>query len=320
MSDEGGSFVADEAGRLDLAVVRGFPELSRARATALIRDGRVRVDGVEVRKGAASVAVGARIDVEVPPPVPAEAAPQDLPLRIVYRDADLVVVDKDAGMVVHPGAGHHDGTLVNALLHHLDELSGIGGVERPGIVHRLDRGTTGLLVVACNDAAHHHLSEQFQAHTARRRYLAVCQAVVPERAGTVRSSLGRHPTDRVRFASVEPERGKEAVTHWRLRGAGRGLSLMECALETGRTHQIRVHLSEQGWPILGDPLYNGRAAPEGCPVPPERPMLHAWRLELTHPADGRRMVFTAPPPDDLLAVLAWAGIGLPDEVLRSRAG
>lgn len=305
-------FVAMSGGRLDRAVVDGVDGISRARVAQLIRDGRVRVEGAVVLRPSAAVAEGQAVEVEVPAPTPLEAPAQDLPLRVVYEDGDIVVIDKDPGMVVHPGAGHADGTLVNALLHHVRDLSGIGGVERPGIVHRLDRGTSGLLVVAKHDAAHQHLAAQFAAHTARRRYLAVTLALPEAASGTIRSLLGRHAQDRVRFASVTDGRGKPAVTHWRVLGAGRGLALLGCELETGRTHQIRVHLSEQGWPLLGDPLYRLRRLDTPAwlddLVAGERPMLHAWQLTLEHPRHGDRRVYVAPPPDDLRAVLARAEI------------
>jgi 23S rRNA pseudouridine1911/1915/1917 synthase len=223
------------------------------------------------------------------------------------------VIDKPPGLVVHPAAGHADGTLVNALLFHLDGLSGIGGVERPGIVHRLDRGTSGLMVVAKNDAAHQHLAAQFAEHSAGRRYLALCMGVPTDASGTVRSFLGRHPTDRLRFASTTEDRGKIAITHWRRVAVAGTISLIECRLETGRTHQVRVHLTEQGWPLVGDPTYQRRSAKLPATlrfVDPERPLLHAWRLDLTHPRTGAAMAFERPPPADFVAALEAVGIRL----------
>jgi 23S rRNA pseudouridine1911/1915/1917 synthase len=216
-------------------------------------------------------------------------------------------------MVVHPAAGHADGTLVNGLLHHIDDLSGIGGVQRPGIVHRLDRDTSGLLVVAKHDRAHQHLAAQFADHSARRRYLAVCLGTPSSLRGTVRSHLARHPKDRVRFATTElPGKGKHAITHWAIRGKGRGLALLEFELETGRTHQIRVHATESGWPLCGDPMYKRRgvrapawARSEGLDA---RTMLHAWRLRLVHPSNDTLVTFRAKPPTDFQALLDAAGI------------
>jgi 23S rRNA pseudouridine1911/1915/1917 synthase len=300
--------------RLDVAVHALMPSLSRSRAAALIREGAVRVDGEQVRRPAARIPDGAAIDVDVPPPVPAEAAPEDLPIHVVYEDDALIVIDKVAGMVVHPSAGHGSGTLVNALLHHVSDLSGVGGVQRPGIVHRLDRGTTGLLVVAKTDLAHRSLSEQFASHAAGRRYLALCFGMPANESGTVRSRLARHPRDRMRWASTSGggAQGREAITHWRVQGRADPISLIACRLETGRTHQVRVHLSEQGWPIIGDPLYGRRSsrlpAVLQAFVDPERPLLHAAELSLVHPGDGRPMTFTAPIPADFRAALVAVGL------------
>lgn len=303
---------AAEAGRIDLVVSRTFPEITRSRAAALIRDGAVQIDGVVVARAAQHVPAGATVEVTLPALVPDIAVPQDLPLRVVFEDDAVLVVDKDAGMVVHPAPGHADGTLVNALLHHVEDLSGIGGVQRPGIVHRLDRGTSGLLVVAKSDAAHQALAAQFAAHTAGRTYLALCQGVPVAAAGTIRSTLGRHPKDRLKFASGP--NGKPAVTHWRRVGVAGTIALVECRLETGRTHQVRVHVSEQGWPIVGDPLYGRKVSQLPATlrnlVDPERPLLHAWALRFTHP-DGRAMAFEAPLPADFAAALAAVGIPIP---------
>ncbi len=252
------------------------------------------------------------MELLVPPPEPAVAVPQDLPLKIVYEDDDLVVVDKAAGMVVHPGAGHPDGTLVNALLHHVDGLSGIGGVERPGIVHRLDRGTSGLLVVAKHDVAHQHLAAQFADHSAARSYLALCLASPPAKRGRRETLLARHPRDRVRFASTHDDRGKRAVTHWQVLGEGRGLALVGCELETGRTHQIRVHLTELGCPLLGDSLYKQRRLCTPAWLEDVlwqgRVLLHAWRLRLVHPRTAALQEFRAELPPDFTEALSRAGI------------
>lgn len=303
------SGVIDEAARLDVAIVRLFPQLTRSRAGSLVKSGATTVDGRVVRKPAMAVGAGDVVQIQIPDLVAAEAAAEDLPIRIVYEDAHVVVIDKAPGMVVHPSPGHATGTLVNALLHHIDDLSGVNGVERPGIVHRLDRGTSGLLVVAKSDEAHRHLAAQFADHSAGRTYLAVTLGAPKDASGTIRSTLGRHPTDRVRFASVE--RGRPAVTHWRRVGHHAGVALVECTLETGRTHQVRVHLSEQGWPIIGDPLYGPASsrlsAALRAVVADERPLLHAWKLRFQHP-DGRALELEAPIPADFQAALEAAGL------------
>ena len=301
-----------EAGRLDVVIAALFEGLSRTRASDLVKSGQVQVDGVVVDRPSLAVAAGAWLEVAVPAPVPLDAAPQDLPLRIVFEDADVVVIDKAAGMVVHPAPGHEDGTVVNALLHHVGDLSGIGGVQRPGIVHRLDRGTSGLLVVAKNDAAHQALSAQFAAHTARRRYVALCLGEPGFSSGTIQSRLARHPTDRMRYASTKGEAGREAVTHWELLGRAGTVSLIGCVLETGRTHQVRVHLSEAGWPIVGDPLYGrkGSRLPATLRdlVDPDRPLLHAWSLAFDHPRTGARIALIAPAPEDLVRAAEAVGL------------
>lgn len=302
--------IAEVDGRVD-AVLAGVVEgLSRSRLAQLVKEGRVHIDGQLARKPSDKVSAGQTLTVKVPPPAPTEAVPQDLPLRIVHQDADLAIIDKAPGRVVHPGPGHPDGTLVNALLHHLDDLSGIGGEIRPGIVHRLDRGTSGLLVVAKHDRAHRHLAEQFAAHTAERLYLAVVHGAVPSGAGTVRSRLARHPRDRLRWASTDdPEAGRHAVTHWERLAAAGTVSLVQCRLETGRTHQVRVHLCEQGHPLIGDPLYTRRRSRVPASIRDlvgelvARPLLHAWSLSLDHPSDGRRRTWLAPVPPDMAAIL-----------------
>lgn len=307
------------AQRLDTAVASGIEDLSRAQAARLIRDGHVRIDDHAEQRPAARVSAGTRVTVDVPAPVPAEAQAQALPLTVVYEDPHLAVVDKPAGMVVHPAPGHADGTLVNALLHHLDGLSSIGGSQRPGLVHRLDRGTSGLLVVAKDDRSHRALSDQFAAHTAGRIYLAWVHDPPKAESGTVTSQLARHPRDRLRYASTDGAQGKRAVTHWE-RLAKRGtVGLMRCRLETGRTHQVRVHLSELGCPLLGDDLYARRTA---SPVPAsvralvapagERPLLHAWQLRFTHPVTGEALRFVAEPPTDFRAVADALDVGLPE--------
>lgn len=291
--------------RLDVILAEMYPEHSRSRLASLVREGAVEVEGTVVTRPSSKILEGARIVLDEPAPRPVGVVAQDLPLSIVYQDADLAVIDKQAGLVVHPGAGHPDGTLVNALLHHLDDLSGIGGELRPGIVHRLDRGTSGLLVVAKNDQAHRHLAAQFADHSAGREYLALCVGKPRTSGGTLASELARHPKDRVKFASVRDGRsGKHAVTHWAIERSFGTVHLVRCHLETGRTHQIRVHLSEHGLPLLGDPLY-GKARPPASIrelVVPDRPLLHAEVLHFEHPSAGP-MRFHAPVHEDFQRVL-----------------
>jgi 23S rRNA pseudouridine1911/1915/1917 synthase len=305
--------VVSSPGRLDrviAAVLEG--DASRARIIAWIRAGAVRVEGAVVVRPSTKIRVGMSIRVEIPEPVAWTVGPEDIDLEVVYQDEDVAVVNKPAGMVVHPGPGHPCGTLVNALLHHLDGLSGVGGVLRPGIVHRLDKGTSGLLVVAKHDAAHQALAGQFADRTAGRNYLALCHGVPSQRRGTMRSKLRRHPTDRIRFASGEE--GREAITDWMVVGKASGLSLVECKLRTGRTHQIRVHMLELGHPLVGDPTYRRRkqAVPaEVGPIPPDRPMLHAWVLRFDHPTSGDPMRFSASLPEDMAGTLVRLGLACP---------
>lgn len=296
--------IALRTGRLDVVLTELFPEHSRSRVGALIKQGNVTVEGVCVTRPSAKVTKGARLTLVEPEPVPVGVRAQDLPLSIVYQDADVAVIDKAPGRVVHPGAGHPDGTLVNALLFHLTDLSGIGGELRPGIVHRLDRGTSGLLVVAKHDQAHRHLAAQFADHSAGREYLALCQGRPNALAGTISSWLGRHPKNRIKFASVADGQGRHAITHWAVEETLGDLVLVRCRLETGRTHQIRVHLSENGLPLLGDPLYGRARVPASIRklVAFDRALLHGEVLHFEHP-DGRPMRFQTPLAADFQAVL-----------------
>lgn len=284
---------ADRGARLDQFVVARAPELSRARAQALIETGAVTVDGRSARaslrlKGAEQV------EVAIPPPQPAEPEAEAIPLAVVYEDASLLVVDKPAGMVVHPGAGHHGGTLVNALLHHVKDLGGVGGTLRPGIVHRLDKDTSGLLVIAKNDATLRALQAAFKSREVEKTYLALVWGQPPE-AGTFRTTHARHPTQRLRFTGRLAD-GKPAVTHFRVVERYPKAAKVEIQLETGRTHQIRMHFAEARTPLLSDALYGHRDAQRPDLI--ARQALHAWKLAFTHPKTGKAMRFTAKEPRD----------------------
>jgi 23S rRNA pseudouridine1911/1915/1917 synthase len=299
--------VPDDAGgtRLDRFLVSVLAGRSRSQVQRLIREGFIRVGGRPARANQ-GVKSGQVVDVEIPEPAEATPLAEALPLTIVYQDADLVVVDKPAGMVVHPAAGHGSGTLVNALLHHVKDLSGVGGERRPGIVHRLDRGTSGLMVIAKNDAAHEALARQFHDRDVEKEYIALVWGEVM--AGRrIDEPIGRDPANRKRM-SARARRARTAVTRIvRVEPLGPALTLARVAIHTGRTHQIRVHLSAIGHPVVGDPLYGGvrrRVAGDLRAVTHlQRPFLHASRLVFTHPTGGRRMEFLSPLPDDLQHVL-----------------
>jgi 23S rRNA pseudouridine1911/1915/1917 synthase len=298
-----------EAGvRLDRWLAARLPEVSRARLQALIAEGAVRVDGGAAR-AASRVRAGQSVEVAVPAPAAAAPQPEDIPLRVVHEDADLLVVDKPAGLVVHPGAGTAAGTLVNALLHRVKDLSGIGGVLRPGIVHRLDRGTSGLLVVAKNDAAHQALARQFASRSVEKEYRAVVLGRPRRAAGTIEAPIGRDPVHRKRM-SVRAAGGRAARTSYAVAEALDGAALLRVHIHTGRTHQIRVHLASIGHPVLGDAVYGGRRVPASASARLrealaglDRPALHAARLSFTHPATGERLSFESPLPDDLARLL-----------------
>ncbi|MCB9488514.1 MAG: RluA family pseudouridine synthase [Deltaproteobacteria bacterium] len=300
--------------RLDAAIAKALPELSRSRATALIREAMVTVDG-EVAKPSTKVRAGEEIEVEIPAPEPIEAVAQDIPLDILYEDADLIVVNKEAGMVVHPAAGNPDGTLVNALLGHVRDLSGVGGAMRPGIVHRLDKGTSGAIVCAKNDKAHESLSNQFAARTVEKRYLAFTLGVPAESQALIDEPIARDPKDRKRMAVVEG--GRESRTRYRALASRDGIAAVECDLLTGRTHQIRVHLRHLGHPLLMDDLYSGvrglknltpdaRALAESL----TRPALHAWKLSFRHPRTDEKLEFVAPIAKDLQPLVEFLGLTL----------
>lgn len=294
----------DEGQRIDVFLAARLDGLSRSRVQALIRDGRVTVGGSAVRVSTIVTAALA-IDIELPPPVPIDPVAEDLPLSIVHDDDDVVVVEKPAGMVVHPAAGHATGTLVHALLHHVTGLSGIGGRSRPGIVHRLDRGTSGIMVVAKHDRAHQSLSRQFHDRTVHKVYIALVWGH-PEKGRVFEQPIGRDPRDRQKISS-RARRRRSAFTRIDEVEPLNGVSLVHVTIGSGRTHQIRVHLSEAGYPIVGDTLYG--AARRRHPslsagiVRIDRPFLHASRLSFEHPADGRTVTFESPLPSDLRAIV-----------------
>ena len=302
-------------GRLDKVLSKVLPEFTRSRLQKLIEQGCVRVDGDTVRASYKPRA-GQEIVLTLPEVKSSDLVPEDLSLDIVYQDDHIAVINKRAGMVVHPSKGHDTGTLVHGLLHALGTLPVLSGEERPGIVHRLDKGTSGLIVIACSDLAHQSLQKQFSDHSAGRHYMALSLGAPDLEAGCVRSQLGRDPRDRFRFCSLS-EGGKVAVTHWKVmerlvpRKQGKlkthWATLVGCRLETGRTHQVRVHMLEKDLPIVGDPLYrNRRQAPDWMrelTKDIDHQLLHARRLELNHPTTGERLVFEAPPPADFQTLL-----------------
>ena len=320
--------------RLDKHILETHPDFSRSRIEGLIKSGFVTVNGATAEKAGMKVSDDDEIVVEIPPPVPAVPEPEDIPLEVVFEDEDMVVVNKRPGMVVHPAPGHFTGTLVNALLHHCPNLSGIGGVARPGIVHRLDQDTSGLIVVAKSQAAMDGLVQAFSSHrNIEKTYLAIVHGRPRLDAGRIENLIGRHPVDRKRMAIVDPpshgfgaarKNGKVAITNWRvfelgvvecLSDGGRNmtqklkdsktqtLSAVECKIETGRTHQIRVHMASLGCPVIGDKTYGKSALDKKLDPVPVRQMLHAWKLKLWHPVKRVEMSFEAPLPEDMRAYL-----------------
>ena len=287
--------------RLDLFLVKSLPEFSRSRIQQLIRAGSVRVGGATTRPHQ-SVRFGDEIEVTEPPPEKIQSEPEAIPLTILYEDDDLIVINKASGLIVHPGAGQREHTLVNALLHHCSTLSGIGGKERPGIVHRLDKETSGCLVAAKNDVAHRELSKQFTARTVEKIYLALVAGKLRKQTGVIENKIGRHPVHRQRM-SVSSPRGRAAKTEYRVLRSSEQASLVECKLHSGRTHQIRVHLHHLGNPVLGDKVYTPALAKHF-----PRQMLHAWKLGFLHPRTGEWKHFEALLPDDFKEAIAASGL------------
>ena len=295
---------ASQAGaRLDRWLAERVPELSRARVQTLIEDGRVRVDG-RTRKASHRVGRGETVEVEIPPPAPETLVPEPIALTIVFEDDAVLVVDKPVGMVVHPGAGHATGTLAAAVLAHAPGVAGVGGPRRPGVVHRLDKDTSGLLVIAKTVAAYESLSSQLLARTVSRRYRAIVHGRVSASSGVVDRPLGRHPHDRVRMAVLPRGRGKPAVTRFTMLERFAHFSDLDVRLETGRTHQIRVHMSSLGHPVVGDRVYGGRTARTPLPVAFEGLALHAAELAFLHPVTQTRLEFTSTLPPRMMRLLS----------------
>lgn len=299
---------AQDGLRLDRALADLLPDLSRERLKGLIGEGQVSSSDVSKINASMKVAAGQSFTVTLPAPVPLDTVAQDIPLTIVHEDADLIVVDKPAGLVVHPAAGNLDGTLVNALLHHCEgKLSGIGGVARPGIVHRIDKDTSGLLVVAKSDKAHEGLARQFKDHSIDRLYAAIVYGVPVPGSGTVDAWVGRSDADRKKMAVHREGRGKHAVTHYRMVERLQGAAMVECRLETGRTHQVRVHMHHIGHPLIGDPVY-GRERKGFKSILEtlgfKRQALHAKSLGFIHPVTSERLMFQSVLPGDMQELLS----------------
>ena len=301
--------VTENSDRLDRYLSQELSELSRSRIQQLIEQGHVQINAQVCISKKIHLKTGDRITLEIPAIQPLQIQAADIPLDILYEDDELIILNKPAGLVVHPAPGHPDGTLVNAILAHCPNLPGIGGVQRPGIVHRLDKDTTGAIAIAKTDLAYQHLQAQLQAKTARREYLGLVYGVPKTETGSIDLPIGRNPQDRKKMAIVSVEDGgRTAVTHWQVQERLANYTLIHFQLETGRTHQIRVHSAKIGHPIVGDPVYgSGRSV--GVNLPGQA--LHAWKLQLQHPLSGNLVQVTAPPPPSFTTLL---------EVLRRRSG
>lgn len=300
--------VENNTDRLDRYLSQNLPDLSRSRIQQLIEQGNLQLNSEICTSKKTNLKTGDRLTLQIPQPEPLELQPENIPLDILYEDDSLIILNKPAGLVVHPAPGHHDGTLVNAILAHCPNLPGIGGVQRPGIVHRLDKDTTGAIAIAKTELAHQHLQAQLKAKTAQREYLGIVYGATKTQSGTVDLPIGRHRVDRKKMAFVSVEKGgRVAVTHWLVKERLGNYTLMHFQLETGRTHQIRVHSAHMGHPIVGDPVYgSGRSV--GVNLPGQA--LHAWRLRLKHPVSGEWVEVTAPPPQTFTTLL---------EIFRRRA-
>ncbi|MBD2385876.1 RluA family pseudouridine synthase [Cylindrospermum sp. FACHB-282] len=301
--------VQEKTDRLDRYLSQELSDISRSRIQQLIEQGNVQLNDKVCTSKKINLKIGDRITLEIPEVQPLKLQAEDIPLDILYEDDQLIILNKPAGLVVHPAPGHPDGTLVNALLAHCPDLPGIGGVQRPGIVHRLDKDTTGAIAIAKTDIAFQHLQAQLQAKTARREYLGVVYGAPKTESGSIDLPIGRHPQDRKKMAIVSIEQGgRNAITHWQIRERLGNYTLVHFQLETGRTHQIRVHSAKMGHPIVGDPIYSSCHS-VGVNLPGQA--LHAWRLKLQHPISGNLIEVTAPLPQTLTTLL---------EILRRRIG
>jgi 23S rRNA pseudouridine1911/1915/1917 synthase len=299
--------VEEKSDRIDRYLSQQLADFSRSRLQQLIEQGYLQINGNICTSKKIIVQTGDRLFLTIPEAIPLDLQPEAIPLEILFEDESLIIVNKPAGLVVHPAPGHESGTLVNALLAHCPDLAGIGGVQRPGIVHRLDKDTTGAIAIAKTDQAHQHLQAQLKSKTARREYLGVVYGSPSAQRGTIEQPVGRHPTERKKMAVVPPEKGgRLAVTHWQLQERLGNYSLIHFQLETGRTHQIRVHSAYIGHPIVGDPVYSGG---RNLGVNLTGQALHAWRLQLRHPLSNELIEVTAPLPKTLTTLL---------EVLRRR--
>ena len=289
----------DQPQRLDKYLVKQLPEYSRSRLQSLIKDGLVIVDGIPAHKSGQLIDRGAQVTLKIPPPEPAKLEAEQIPLEIIFENNDLMVVNKPAGMVVHPSAGHHSGTLVHAALAHAPDIEGVGGIQRPGVVHRLDKDTSGLILLAKNDAAHHWLSDQFRTREVEKAYLALVDGAPPTSSGRVEAAIGRDPVDRKRMKVVPPGKGRSAVSEYRTLRRYPDHSLLEVRPITGRTHQIRLHLKFLGCPVVGDRVY-GHKHPS---LPLQRQFLHATRLRIKILGESEASEFEAPLPEELNVVL-----------------
>ncbi|OBQ38384.1 MAG: pseudouridine synthase [Anabaena sp. CRKS33] len=301
--------VPENSDRLDRYLSQNLSDLSRSRIQQLIEQGHVQVNDQICTSKKVNLKIGDRISLEIPAIAPLQLLAADIPLDILYEDEELIILNKPAGLVVHPAPGHPEGTLVNAILAHCPNLPGIGGIQRPGIVHRLDKDTTGAIAIAKTDLAYQHLQAQLQAKTARREYLGLVYGVPKTETGSIDLPIGRNPQDRKKMGIVSIEDGgRAAITHWQVQERLANYTLIHFQLETGRTHQIRVHSAKIGHPIVGDPLYSS-AHSIGVNLPGQA--LHAWKLQLQHPVSGKLLQVTAPLPRSFTTLL---------EVLRRRSG
>ncbi|MBW4551815.1 MAG: RluA family pseudouridine synthase [Aphanocapsa sp. GSE-SYN-MK-11-07L] len=300
--------LAAERSRIDRYLAEQLRDFSRSRIQKLIEQGQVQVNQQVCDSKKLVLQSGDAIQIILPAPTTLQVLPENIPLDILYEDESLLIVNKPVGLVVHPAPGHWEGTLVNALLAHCPQLPGIGGVQRPGIVHRLDKDTSGAIAIAKTDQAHQHLQAQIKAKTACREYLGVVYGAPQLNSGTIDLPIGRHPIDRKKMAIVPADKGRSAITHWQIKERLGNYSLLHFQLETGRTHQIRVHIAHQGHPIVGDPVYSSGHA---LGVKLTGQALHAWRLTLEHPLSGELLTVSAPLPPTLSKLL---------ELLRRRAG